>query len=862
MPVEACLERLHTTRDGLGTTEVAQRSSRHGYNEIKEGKQRTAFQIFVSQFTDFMIWILIAAAAISGIIGEPIDAIAIIVIVLLNALVGFIQEYRAQKAVKALRKMAEPNTTVKRSGTIQTIPATSIVPGDIVILEAGNIVPADMRIIESAQLNINESPLTGESTVVEKQTPVLEEKTTTLADRKNMAYKGTMVTHGHGIGVVVATGMNTELGAIATMLQTTEETKTPLQRRLTTFSKKLAVGFLVICVIVFVTGILRNVEPSLMLLTAVSLAVAAIPEALPAVITIALAKGAKTLAQAHALMRKLAAVETLGSITCICSDKTGTLTKNKMTVMQVYTNDQNLDLSDNIQPVEAMPDLLEAMALNNDSRITEDGELIGDPTEIALYTLAQRTGFDKFKLEINHPRIGEIPFDSQRKLMTTFHRMRDDAIVQYTKGAVESLTQKATGIFIDGVVVKDLKPLQEAHNNMAKNGLRILGIGMKKWKQMPALTDPDAVEKDLIILGLVGMIDPPREEIRDAIQLCKTAGIVPVMITGDHPITAWTIARELGIFEDTVHTIMTGTQMNAISDEEFMKQVERIRVYARVAPEQKLKIVNALQRSNQYVAMTGDGVNDAPALKTANIGIAMGVTGTEVSKEAAHMILLDDNFATIVRAIQEGRRIFDNIRKFIKYILSCNMAEIWAIFGAPFFGLPIPLLPIQILWINLVTDSMPALALAAEPHEHDIMHRPPRPPQEGLLARGLGTYIAVVGLLMAGITLAVQFWALSTGRHWQTLAFTVLCFCELGNAFAVRSERATVLAKGVFTNLQLVGALVIVFLLQLSTIYLPFMNIIFKTTPLSLFELGVSIAIALVFFILLELWKIITRKRA
>ena len=863
LSIEESLKLLNISIDGLSTKEAEHRLLHIGPNEIKRLKKRTPFEMLLDQFKDFMILILIIAAVISGLIGEIKDTIAILVIVILNAIIGFIQEYRAEKAIEALRRMTTPNATVKRDNHIHSVPTPELVPGDIVFLEAGNIVPADIRLIEAAQLKIEEAALTGESVSVDKHVKTLHEAAVLLGDRKNMIYKGTIVSNGRGIGIVVATGMKTELGRIATMLQEEAEVKTPLQKRLATFGTKLAIGCLIICAIVFGLGVLRGEPIVLMFLTAVSLAVAAIPEALPAVVTIALAIGAKKLAKQNALVRKLTAVETLGSVTYIGSDKTGTLTQNRMVVQEIYANGMILKRGD--PKILGLPfsDLYVAMALSNDARKDKEGNILGDPTETALYVAAQDSGFYKEELNAKYPRIAEIPFDSQRKCMTTFHQGSNGEIISYTKGAIEVLTEIYTNILTSQDVFIDKEKIHVINEKMAADGLRVLGIGMRRWREMPKHITPDNAERELTILGLVGIEDPPREEVAEAVRLCRTAGIKPVMITGDHPITARAIAKKLEILdEDDLSAIITGKELANLSLKEFEQRVEHIRVYARVAPEQKLKIIKALQDKGQFVAMTGDGVNDAPALKRADIGIAMGITGTEVAKEAAHMILLDDNFATIVKAVQEGRRIFDNVRKFIKYLLTTNSGEIWTLFLAPLIGLPIPLLPIHILWINLMTDSLPALALAAESEEGNIMNRPPRHPKESIFTHGLGLHVIWVGLLMGGIVIFTQTWAIHIGdAHWQTMVFTVLCLTQLGHVLAIRSERESLFKIGLLSNKPLLGAVLLSFSFQLATIYLPFLNQIFKTQPLSLSELILCLILSSLVFFAVELEKLIKRFR-
>jgi len=884
-------EELKASPQGLSSEEAQKRLEQYGSNELTERKKKTPFMMFLDQFKDFMILVLIGAAIISGFIGDITDTIAIIVIVMLNAVIGFVQEYRAEKAMAALKKMAASVATVIRSGTPANIPAAELVPGDIVSLEAGKIVPADMRLVESVRLKSEEAALTGESLSVEKHIEALHDDNLPIGDRKNMTYKGTFVTYGRGIGIVVATGMKTELGKIATMLQEEEEVKTPLQKRLAAFGRKLAIAVLVICSFVFGIGIMRGEAPFLMLLTAISLAVAAIPEALPAVITISLALGAKKLVKQNALIRKLPAVETLGSVTYICSDKTGTLTLNKMTVEEIWADGKiikDYGLRSKGEKTESLmltpyPIMMMALALSNDAQIDTKGDVIGDPTEIALYNIAKNNGFDKKQLEEDLPRTGEIPFDSERKCMTTFHRgqraKESDAkknqlpeplyaeafesfqFISFTKGAVDVLIEKSDNILTSkGPKLIDRQEIIRINERMAADGLRVLCIATRKWDALPDSISPESVETGLTILGLVGMMDPPREEAKEAVSLCKTAGINTVMITGDHPITANTIARKLNIIDDGSMSIITGKELEKLTLKEFEEKVEHIRVYARVAPEQKLKIIKALQDKGQFVAMTGDGVNDAPALKRADIGVAMGITGTDVSKEAAHMILLDDNFATIVKAVKEGRRIFDNIRKFIKYTMTSNSGEIWTIVLAPFLGLPIPLLPIHILWINLVTDGLPGLALAAEPAEKNIMKRPPRHPQESIFSHGLGGHIIWVGLLMGFISIFTQGWAIKAGNaHWQTMVFTVLCLSQMGHVLAIRSERESLFSMGVFSNKPLLGAFVLTFALQMATIYVPFLNPVFKTQPLTLNELIFTLALSSIVFLAVEVEKLFKR---
>jgi Ca2+-transporting ATPase len=900
LQINDVLSELGTNRAGLAMEQAQTRLARFGPNELVEKQKKTPLMMFLDQFKDFMILVLIAAAVVSGIIGEPVDTAAIIVIVLLNAVLGFTQEFRAEKAMEALKKMAAALAVAIRNGEHQTIAASELVPGDIVVLEAGRIIPADMRIIESAQLRIEEAALTGESVPVEKITEALAEEDLPLGDRKNMLYKGTIVTYGRGIGVVTATGMKTELGRIAAMIQGEEEGKTPLQKRLAGFGRKLAYAVLAICAIIFVTGLLREEHPVRMFLVAVSLAVAAIPEALPAVVTISLAIGARKMVKQNALVRKLPAVETLGSVTYICSDKTGTLTENRMTVEEMWVDGETIkgqgssvqgqgaSVAPDSWPLPPGPMLYTALALSNDAQPDASGAVLGDPTETALYQAALDHGFSKTELEKQFPRVMELPFDSERKSMTTVHTLQESGVsgqgsgkgaealdnlfagshhhrhVSFTKGAVDVLISKSLNVLTaEGLRPLDRDAILRTGDTMASEGLRVLYVGMRTWDDLPAGQCHENCEIDLTLIGLVGMMDPPREEAKESVSLCKSAGIIPVMITGDHPLTARTIAKRVGILEqDSPAAIITGADLANLPLEEFEKRVESIRVYARVAPEQKLTIVRALQNKGHFVAMTGDGVNDAPALKRADIGVAMGITGTDVAKEASSMILLDDNFTTIVKAVKEGRRIYDNIRKFIKYLLTTNSGEIWTLFLAPFLGLPIPLLPIHILWINLVTDGLPALALSMEPEEGNVMKRPPRKPTENLFAGGLGVHAIWVGLLMAAVTLSLQAWAIQAGdSKWQTMVFTVLCLTQLGHVMAIRSERESLFRQGIFTNKPLLAAVFGTVALQLATLYVPVFNPIFKTEPLSLSELAVVIGLSSIVFIAVEVEKFLRRRR-
>jgi Ca2+-transporting ATPase len=856
---EAAAARLESDLDrGLTADAAAARLAQAGPNALLETGRRHPLVMLASQFTDFMILVLIAAAIIAGIIGEPQDTIAIVVIVFLNGILGFVQEYRAERAMAALKQMASPQARVIRDGQPGLIDAVDLVPGDLVELEAGNILPADLRLAELAALKVDESALTGESQPVEKQLASLQETELPLGDRLNLAYKGTVVTYGRARGLVVATGMKTELGKIAALLSG-ESGKTPLQKRLARFGRHLALVVLAICVIIFVAGWLRGEPPLLMLLTAVSLAVAAIPEALPAVVTISLALGAARLARQNALIRRLPAVETLGSVTYICSDKTGTLTQNQMQVDCVLAAGETRP---GLQGAEQAPwrELGLTMSLCNDATTDAAGTLAGDPTETALLEAAQAAGFDKASLEASLPRVAELPFDSARARMSTLHR-DGDGVLMLVKGAPEGVLalcddQLAAG----GTTTIDRAALQDEAEQLAAQGLRVLAFALKRLPGVPETLDAAALEAGLSFIGLVGMIDPPRPEAAESVAACKAAGIIPVMITGDHPATARAIAGRLGIIDDG-GKVLTGGELARLTLEEFEREVESVRVYARINPEQKIKIVQALQDQGEFVAMTGDGVNDAPALKRADIGVAMGKGGTDVAREAAHMTLLDDNFATIVHAVREGRRIFDNIRKFVKYTMTSNSGEIWTIFLAPFLGLPIPLLPIHILWINLVTDGLPGLALANEHAERNVMQRPPRPPKESIFAHGMWQHILWVGLLMGGVSLLTQAWALQSGSaHWQSMVFTVLTLSQLGHVLAIRSERESLFTLGVLSNRMLIGALLLTFALQMAVLYVPWLNPIFKTEPLSLGELAACLALSSVVFVGVEIEKALVRR--
>ncbi|MNX61047.1 Calcium-transporting ATPase 1 [compost metagenome] len=845
LPLSEITQLLNTAPSGIDNITAAERLCEHGKNQIEDKKQKTIVQMLLSQLSDFMILILITAAIFSGIIGDLTDTIIILTIIIINATVGFIQEYRAEKTMEALKNMTENHARILREGKMIDLPVSDIVIGDVVVLEAGNVIPADIRFFETYQVKVDESALTGESNNVEKNPDELSEGNYFLGDQTNMGYKGTYVTNGRALAYVVATGMHTELGHIAKMIQTDEVT-TPLQKRLAAFGKRLSIGLLIICAIISFVGWLREESVLTILITSISIAVAAIPEALPALVTIALVLGAKKLAKSNALIRKLPAVETLGSVTYICSDKTGTLTLNKMTVEVVYeTADTKYDAV-----FGKSNTLLNAMALNNDVSKEKNGDWLGDSTEVALVQYAFKENLNRVDLESKFPRIAELPFNSKRKCMTTLHQFenqdgeRTGEIIVITKGAVDALLSKLNDD------QKSLIPEFERNaNEMAEKGHRILGYAMKTISSLPKNLNADEIETGLTFIGFAGMIDPPREEARKAVYECKEAGIIPVMITGDHKLTAKAIAEKLGIISSDDDLVLTGPELSALTQIEFAQIVEKVRVYARASPKQKLKIIKALQSKKHFVAMTGDGVNDAPALKNADIGIAMGINGTEVSKEASHMILLDDNFATIVVAVKHGRKIFDNILKFIKYIMTGNSAEIWAIFLAPIFGLPIPLLAIHILWINLVTDGLPGLALASEPAEANIMKRSPRNPMQNIFSGSMAIHILWVGFIMGVITIGMQAWAIQNqNTNWQTMAFTVLCFSQLGHVMCIRSERDSIFKVGFFSNKPMLAALLITFSLQFIIIYVPFFNDIFKTQPLTFYELGLTLAVSTIVF--------------
>ncbi|NVO86229.1 cation-translocating P-type ATPase [Hymenobacter terrestris] len=849
-PVADVAAALATSPAGLDAATAGQRLAEHGPNQLTGSQQKTVWQLLLHQLADVMILVLLAAAGVSVLIGEAKSAYVILAIVGLNAVIGFVQEYRADKAMEALQKMAASHAQVLRDGQPQQVLTAELVPGDVVLLEAGNVIPADVSFLETFTLKVDESSLTGESNNVEKTVEALPPGDYSLGDRVNLGYKGTSVTNGRATAYVVATGMRTELGKIAALIQTAEVV-TPLQKRLGTLGKRLSVAALVVGALFFAVGWLRGEPWESLLLVAISLAIAALPEALPALVTVSLALGAGRLMQSHALIRKLPAVETLGSVTYICTDKTGTLTLNQMTVEDLYE-----------VPAVALPGLadrnalLVALALNTDAARDPENNWLGDSTEVALARYAADKDYDRTGLEAQFPRLAELPFDSERRCMTTLHQTPKGVLV-LTKGAAGSLYKQLAASQQAGIA--DLRRRVDAQ---AAQGYRVLAYGAKMLPELPADLTPATVETDLTFLGFASLIDPPREEARQAVAECKTAGIIPVMITGDHKLTAKAIAEKLGIISSEEELVLTGPELTALDEAAFAAVVEKVRVYARVDPAQKLRIISALQARHQFVAMTGDGVNDAPALKNADIGIAMGINGTEVAKEAAAMILLDDNFATIVEAVRHGRRIYDNILKFIRYLLAGSVGEITALFCAPFFGLPVPLLAIHILWINLITDGLPGLALAYEPSEKSTMQRPPINPRQTIFADGLGWFILAVGLLVGALTIGMQTWAIGRGLpHWQTMAFTVLCFSQLGLALAIRSGHESIFSLGLLTNKPMLGAVLLTVGLHLIIIYVPFCNELFSTQPLTVAELGIAATMASVVFWAVEIRKFIIRRR-
>lgn len=844
---------------GLTAAQVEELRKIYGSNELEGKEKRSFLSRLLDQFKDFMILILLIAAAVSFLLGERTDAMIIVLIVVVNAVVGVIQENKAEESLAALQKMSAPNAKVWRDGKSQIIDAKDIVPGDIILLEAGDLVPADARLLESANLRAEESALTGESTSVEKNADLLPGDTL-LADRTNMVFSSCMISYGRARAVVTSTGMNTEVGKIASMILNTETEDTPLQKNIGQLGKILGIVCLVICAGIFGIGILENRDPFDMFLISVSLAVAAIPEGLPAVVTVVLAIGVQRLVKEHAIIRKLPAVETLGSASIICSDKTGTLTQNKMTVVEVFNGTES---TENLKDPANM-ELLRLALLCTDAEIQIDDQgnrrEIGDPTEVALVVAGETAQLIKTEEESKTPRIAEVPFDSDRKLMTTAHQLPNDACEIITKGAPDALIQRCTHFQGRPITEEDRKLILAANEKMAAKALRVLAVARRFVPELPAESTSDAYEHSLEFVGLLGMIDPPRPEVLDAVRVARKAGIRPVMITGDHPLTAVAIAKELDIFREG-DQFLTGADLHEMPQEELEDKIATYSVYARVAPEDKVRIVTAWQKLGKIVAMTGDGVNDAPALKKADIGCAMGITGTDVSKEAADMILTDDNFATIVSAIREGRNIFDNIRKSIIFLLSCNTGEIGVFLVAISLNWDSPLLPIHILWVNLVTDSFPALALGVEPPEPTVMDRQPRDPKKGIFAGGAMYFILLQGILVAVVTL-IAFWV--TGDHAdgggietaRTMAFSTLSFVQLFLAWSIRSH-STISKAGWFSNPWMWKAFFVSATLQVSVLVIKPLQEIFQLTDMTMEQWLWVLGLSLIPAILLEVRKIV-----
>ncbi len=879
-------------KGGLTDKQVEEKKSKYGLNELQQAKKKTLLQRFIDQFKDFSIIILIIAAIVSGAVGiaqgEGItDTIIIMIVVILNAVIGVAQESKAEKSLEALQKLTDHAAKVMRNGQITVIPAKELVPGDVVVLDTGDYIPADLRIIEAVNLKSQESSLTGESVPVDKSVEAIEGEEVGLGDRFNMLFSSSLVTYGRGKGIVVETGMNTEVGKIAGMINQTEKQETPLQQKLNKLGKTLGIVAIVICAVIFLIGLLQGKEIIPMFMTAVSLAVAAIPEGLVAVSTIVLAIGVQKMVKKNAIVKRLPAVETLGSATVICSDKTGTLTQNKMTVQKIFIHGKTQDLEELIEKEQSQDIRLLVLAnmLCNDTKVSEDGTLTGDPTETALVDMA-------FKLDFNPsvydqmPRLNEVPFDSDRKLMTTINDENGKYIV-YTKGGVDEILSKCKNYLLDGEVKEDLKEftktIKEHNELMAKEALRVLACGYKEIDHKPTDEDMKNIESDLTFVGLVGMIDPPREEAKKAVEKCKTAGIKTVMITGDHKITATAIAKKLGILENEEEAI-TGQELEKMSDEDLEKNIRKYSVYARVSPEHKVRIVKAWQKNGEIVAMTGDGVNDSPALKTSDIGCAMGVVGTDVAKEAADVILTDDNFATIVSAVEEGRRIYDNILKVIQFLLSSNIGEIvvllLATLATPLFAswfgitdishLEI-LLPIHILWINLVTDSLPALALAFDPANSDIMKRKPEKPGKGVFTKEMTWRILYQGMMIGLLTLGAFMIGLATTTTpiegltldeskvevGQTMAFVTLALAELVHVFNVRDNKKSIFKTKILNNKTLLGAVFVSAMLMIVILAIPALRTIFSIPVLPMENVLELILLILSPIVIVEIFKLL-----
>ncbi|MDM0866702.1 calcium-transporting P-type ATPase, PMR1-type [Clostridium perfringens] len=847
-------------KNGLSSTEALRRLEKYGKNKLETKKKKTLFKQFLSQLKDVMIYILIIAAIISAFLGEISDALIILLVIIINAVIGVIQESKAEKALDALKELSTPKALVKRDGSLKEILSEDIVPGDVVIIDAGRYIPGDLRLIDTANLKIEESAFTGESVPSEKDASFLPDKEIPIGDQNNMAFMSTLATYGRGVGVVVGTGMNTEIGKIAKMIEQEENDETPLQKKLSELGKIL--GFLAvgICILIFIISFFQGRDLLEMFLTSISLAVAAIPEGLPAIVAIVLALGVQRMVKKNAIIRKLPAVETLGSVSIICSDKTGTLTQNKMTVTTVYTNDSYIKESEfNLNDNESKL-LVDCMVLCNDATYSEKSQT-GDPTEIALLESPFKLNILKEKLEKEFKRIDEIPFDSDRKLMTTVNLVDDKKARVFTKGALDSILSICNKISVNGKLVDFSKEYKakvlENSNIMSDKALRVLAFAYKDISKENIVLD--SLEKDLVFIGMVGMIDPPRLEVKDSIKLCKSAGITPVMITGDHKNTAFAIANELGIAEDISQAI-TGHEIDKFKEEEFNEKIINYRVFARVSPEHKVKIVKAFKSHGNIVSMTGDGVNDAPSLKAADIGVAMGITGTDVSKGASDMILTDDNFSTIVSAVEEGRKIYLNIKKSIVFLLSCNLGEILTLFTAILLNWNSPLQPIHILWVNLITDSFPALALGVDKAKEDVMNNPPRNPKESIFVKSDKIQLIINGVLIGGITL----FAFKLGErlyadsliHAQTMAFVVLSVSQLFLSLSLRSNTKSAFSLGIFSNKYLVYSILLGIFLQVIIISISFIANIFKVTPLLLYDWIVVILVSLIPFAINEILKL------
>ncbi|AAM24443.1 Ca2+-transporting ATPase [Caldanaerobacter subterraneus subsp. tengcongensis MB4] len=850
MTAEKVVEKLKTDCEkGLSDEEAIRRLTEYGENSLEEEKIKSPLRMVIEQFKDYLVIILIIASVISFFLKEAIDGILILAIVILNALIGTLQEYKAEKSITALKKLSQPFTKVIREGKLKEVNVTDIVVGDVVVIGSGDVIPADGRLIEAKNLRIDEAPLTGESVPAEKTEKELEDKEIPLGDRKNMVYMGTNVVYGRGKFIITATGMNTEIGKIASLIRSEKEVKTPLQIRLEELGKILGTAILLLCAVMFVIGSLLQNRPLFdMFLTSVSLAVAAIPEGLPAIITITLALGIQKMVKRNAIIRRLSSVETLGSTSVICSDKTGTLTENKMAVVKMYVDEREIDINEEKEIEKSEKFLIESAALCTDVAIDTTGQMIGDPTEIALVVALNRvTGLKKEELEKRFPRVEEIPFESERKMMSTIHSIEGKTFRVITKGAPDYVIKMCGYVLKKNRIIpldkNEVETILRVNEKMGQQGLRILGVAYKELTKLPEKLVSEEVENDLIFIGLVALMDPPRKEVREAVEVCKRAGIKPVMITGDHKITASVIAREIGILEEG-NKILSGEELEKISDEKLTEIVKEISVFARVSPQHKLRIVKAWQKNNAVVAVTGDGVNDAPALKQADIGIAMGITGTEVAKEASDMILKGDNFATIVAAVEEGRTIFANIKKAIHYLLSCNFGEIFALFVATILGMSLPLKPVHILWANLVTDSLPALAFGFEPSQEDIMKKPPRPKDESIFSGGLIYRIPFEGAVIGIVTLIAFIVGLEKGINvGRTMAFAVMNLSELVQALNVKSEKIGIRDK--FSNKHMVIAFLIGVIFVLALVMTP-LNEIFDFSPISYYQWNVVILLSLI----------------